>query len=176
MKWIKLFIFFIILPGAFASWEQFQYDDENQGKADGTGYISSSSLTTIANTIDGTDFQHLVSDMDNDGRNEIIIFSFDNLTIFDEKLKLINETYAGIIQGQPAIYNFDNDSFKEIMFISNILNEAYFFAYEFDGTNFIQEFNLTINNGAIGSGIKCTDAKTIDLCIFIDSLWYPYLL
>ena len=51
------------------------------------------------------DFQPLADDINNDGYNEIIIFSDDFLKIFDYELNLIDEKFVGNTLGQPTIFS-----------------------------------------------------------------------
>ena len=130
MKGVAWLLLLIFIPSAYAVWEQYQNDLGNSGKADGIGNFDSGAITNFTNTLDGMNFQPLVLDLDNNGKNEIAIFSGNYLKIFDAKLNLIDEKFVGNLLGQPTGYNIDNDMFKEIVFISNISNVHYFFAYE----------------------------------------------
>ncbi len=174
----RLFLFALILilliSNAY-SWEQFQNNELNNGKANGTGYFNAMAITSLNDSLNGMNFQPLISDINNDGKNEIIVFSGNYLKILDNELSLIGEQFTGKLQGQPVIFNIDNDNFKEIIFISNISNVDYFFAYEYNKTGFNQEFNFTVPNGGIGSGIKCTGIGTTDICIFMDNAQYLHI-
>jgi len=174
MKLGVLALFFVLAASVNAAWEQYQYDSFNAGKAPGTGYFGSATITTITNSFDGMNFQPIVSDIDSDGKNEVIIFSHGFLKVFDSNLLLIEEAFVGKLQGQPTAYNIDNDQQKEIIFISNINSSNYFFAYEY-ALGFRQEFNFTLENGAIGSGIKCTELRNSDICIFMDNKQYVHI-
>ncbi|MBI2208556.1 hypothetical protein HYU50_03595 [Candidatus Woesearchaeota archaeon] len=175
MKGVVIALFLILIPSASAAWEQYQNDLGNRGKADGIGYFDSSIVINITNYLDGMNFQPLVSDINNDGKNEIIIFSGNYLKIFDSKLNLIDEKFVGNLLGQPNIFDFDDDIFKEMIFISNIANVHYFFAYEYNA-QFNQEFNFTVSNGGIGSGIKCTALDSTKICVFMDNSQYVHII
>ncbi len=175
MKGAAVFLLILLVPGVNAVWEQFQFDDVNSGRVSGIGYFDSRTLTNITNYLDGYDMQPLIGDINNDGKNEIIIFSGNYLKVFGNKLNLIDEKYVGKLQGQPTIFNIDEDNFKEIIFISNITSTPYFFAYEFNSTDFNQEFNFTVPNGAIGSGIKCTGIGSTNVCVFMDNAQYVHI-
>src|SRR3989338_3914055 len=152
----KLFLISLILillaPYVY-SWEQFQNDELNSGKANGKGYFNLNKIKNINDSLNGMNFQPLVSDIDNNGKNEIITFSGNYLKLFDNKLNLLNEKFVGNLLGQPAVFNIDNDLFKEIIFISNISDVHYFFAYKYNNTDFNTEFNFTVANRGIGTGI-----------------------
>src|SRR3989338_3001139 len=169
-------IFILSLFNASASWEQFQSDELNTGKANGTGYFNERAIKSINDSLNGMDFQPLISDIDNNGKNEIVIFSGNYLKLFDNKLNLVNEEFVGNLLGQPVIYNIDDDNFKEIIFISDISNVDYFFAYQYNNSGFNQEFNVTIENGGIGSGIKCTAIGSTDVCVFMDNAQYIHII
>lgn len=167
MKGVVWLILLILIPNAYA-WEQYQGDLLNSGKAEGIGDFNNfKGNMTISH---GYNFQPLVSDLDNDGNNEIAVFSNDTLKIFDKKLNEVASGKFGIIQGQPTIFDADNDSLKEIIFISNHSLMPYFFAYEYTNFTFKQEFNFSVLNGAIGSGVKCMGSA--NLCIFMDNSQY----
>ena len=174
MKGVALLLILILIPSANAAWEQYQNDIFNTGKTDGVGNFNkfSANITDFENQ---SNFQPLVSDIDNDDKNEIIIFSNDSLKILDNKLNEINKTSIGVIQGQPAIFNIDDDLFKEIIFISNHSLTPYFFAYEYSNFTFKQEFNFSIGNGAIGSGVKCALIDGTKACIFMDNGQYIHI-
>lgn len=175
MKRVVLFLLFLILiPNLNAVWEQFQGDESNTGKGDGVGNFGNAAIVnfTIA---EGMNFQPLVEDINDDGKNEIIIFSGNYLKIFDSYLILIDEVFVGNLQGQPTVFNIDGDSFREIIFISNISDVDYFFAYEYDNSNFNQEINFTVANRGIGSGIKCTDIGSANICVFMDNAQYVHV-
>jgi len=120
------------------------------------------------NDTQGMQFNPLTADIDQDDNNELIIFSNNNLLVYDKDLKLKNKTQVGVLQGQPTIYNIDSDSLLEIIFISKINNNNYFFAYQYNET-FTQEANLTINNNCSGSGIKCALINNEKYCFFKDN-------
>ena len=172
-----LFIIALILSllTASASWEQFQDNEANNGKANGTGYFNERKINNITDSLNGMNFQPMVSDVDNNGKNEVVIFSGNYLKLFDNGLNLINEKFVGNLLGQPAVFNIDNDLFREIVFISNISNAHYFFVYEYNNSGFTQEFNFTVSNGGIGSGIKCSSIDAAKICVFIDNSQYVHI-
>jgi uncharacterized membrane protein YgcG len=121
------------------------------------------------------DYQPLIADIDNNGKNEIIIFSNSSLKILNSTLDLIDENTVGDLLGQPTLFNFDSDSLLEVMFISNISSTHYFLAYEYNNSNFIQEFNFTVTNGGEGSGIKCLNLNGTNSCVFKDNSNYVHI-
>lgn len=178
----KLFLFILFITvlilsllSASASWEQFQNDVLNSGRVNGTGYFNERKIISINDSLSGMDFQPLISDIDNNEKNEIIVFSGNYLKLFDNKLNLINEKFVGNLLGQPTVFNIDNDLFMEIVFISNISNAHYFFAYQYNNSGFAQEFNFTVSNGGIGSGVKCTAIGSTDACVFMDNAQYVHI-
>src|SRR3989344_3987465 len=147
----KLFLFIAVLIfsllTASASWEQFQNDELNNGKANGTGYFNERTIKSVNDSLNGMDFQPLVSDVDNNGKKEIVIFSGNYLKIFDARLSLVDEKFVGKLLGQPTAFNIDSDLFKEIIFISNFSGINYFFAYQYNNSGFNHEFNFSVSNG-----------------------------
>ena len=91
MKGVVVLLFLILLPNVNAAWEQYQNDNFNSGRANGVGNFNNFK-GNITNNNDGFNFQPLVSDIDNDGKNEIVIFSNDSLKILDNKLDEMNKT------------------------------------------------------------------------------------
>ena len=172
-----LFVVMLILSllTAYASWEQFQYDELNSGKANGTGYFGIRKIINLTDSISGMGFQPLIFDADSNGKNEIVIFSGNYLKLFDTRLNLLNEKFVGNILGQPTAFNIDNDLFKEIIFISNFSGINYFFAYQYNNSGFNHEFNFTVSNGGIGSGIKCTALGSTNICVFMDNSQYVHI-
>src|SRR3989339_2267421 len=125
----------------------------------------------FSNNIYGMDFQPLVGDINNDGYNEIVIFSNDFLKIFDYELDLIDERYVGTLLGQPAIFD------KNIIFNSRQKNSPkanffvdYFFVYNFNNSQLKPKFNITLNNDADFGGIRCLNINNSDYCIFKDKI------
>jgi len=57
----KLFLFIAVLIlsllTASASWEQFQNDELNTGKANGTGYFNERAIKGVNDSLNGMDFQ-----------------------------------------------------------------------------------------------------------------------
>ncbi|MBI2134603.1 alpha/beta hydrolase [Candidatus Woesearchaeota archaeon] len=174
MKGVAMLLFLIFIPNVNAAWEQYQGNLFNTGKADGIGYFGSKPIANITNNFDGMDFQPLVSDLDDNGKNEIVIFSGNYLKIFDAKLSLIAEKFSGNLLGQPVIYNIDGDLSKEVVFIANISDLHYFFAYQYNNS-FFQEFNFSIPNGGIGSGVKCAGIGSTNICVFMDNKQYIHI-
>lgn len=174
-SFLLIIVLILSLLTASASWEQFQNDELNNGKANGTGYFNQRAIKSVNDSLNGMDFQPLVSDVDNNGKKEIVIFSGNYLKLFDNRLNLVNERFVGNLLGQPAIYNIDDDNFKEIIFISNVSNVDYFFAYQYNNSGFNHEFNFTVGNGGIGSGIKCTAIGSTDVCVFMDNSQYVHI-
>ena len=79
--WLLLLI---LVPSTSAAWNQYQGDESNTGRAEGIGYLGGSAFVNITNTDAGFNFQPLVGDFNNDGKNEIAIFSNNSLEIFDK--------------------------------------------------------------------------------------------
>ena len=50
-------IFILSLFNASASWEQFQSDELNTGKANGTGYFNERAIKGVNDSLNGMDFQ-----------------------------------------------------------------------------------------------------------------------
>ncbi len=169
MKGVALFLFLILVPNVFANWQTYQNDLRNTGASNGTGYFP---LNTANFSVDlGMAFQPLIDDLNSDGNNEIVLFSNDSLIIFNSQLMILNQVKIGTILGQPTLFNFDSDNLIEIIFNARQSSD-YFFVYQFNNSNLNQEFNITLNNDANFSGIKCLNLGGTNSCIFKDKQNY----
>jgi hypothetical protein len=165
----------IILAILVGGWTQYQADPYNSGSASGTGYIGTSTFDNYTNYSYSYNFEPLVLDVNNDENKEIIIFDSGNLILLDNKLRLVDMIEVGSLQGQPTSYNIDGDPYIKILFISNHSINLHFFSYMYNGSDFIQELNISLNKSAINSGIKCTEIGSSDVCIFMDNSQYVNL-
>ena len=168
MKLLLLLILLLFSLNVNASWQTYQNDLSNTGSANGTGYFPLRTAN-FSNELYGMDFQPLVDDINNDGYNEIIIFSNDFLKIFDYEINLIDEQYVGNLLGQPTIFN-DN-----IIFNSRINDKNYFFVHQYSSSGLNQKFNITLGNDAGFGGIKCLNLNGINSCVFKDKLNYVHI-
>ena len=162
-------IFILSIINANASWQTFQNDLRNTGSANGTGYFPLATAN-FSNGLYGMDFQPLVNDINNDGYNELIIFSNDFLKVFDYELNLIDEKFTGTTLGQPTIFN------NNLIFNSRINDKNYFFAYKLNNSTLQQKFNITLSNDADFGGIKCLNLNGSNSCIFKDKLSYIHII
>ena len=170
MKKLLLLVLILVLPQAYSSWTTYQGDLRNSGVSYDIGYFPTNLVNFTVNF--GTELQPLVDDLNLDGKNDIIIFNNETLYILDAQLNIQSQIKVGNVSGQPAIFNTDSDSFKEIVVNSYQKPDSYFFAYQYD-TSLSQEFNLSLNRDAYRSGIKCVDG--LRLCVFKDSFNYVHL-
>ena len=161
-------ILVLLITNVYASWQTYQNDLRNTGIANGSGYFPLRT-TNPSTELYGMDFQALIDDLNSDGYNEIIIFSNDFLKIFDYELNLIDEKFVGAILGQPTIFN------KNIIFNSRSNNKNYFFVYQLNNSNLQKKFNITLDNDADFSGIKCLNLDGVDSCVFKDKLNYIHV-
>ena len=165
---------FVLFSISVSAWQTYQNDLRNSGFASGTGYFP---LETANFSIDGIgmDFQPLADDLDDDGKNEIIIFSNSSLILFNQELKIINQIKVGSTLGQPTLFDFDNDNFFEIIFNARQNSTDYFFVYTYKNSSLQQEFNITLPHEANFSGIKCLAMGNSPLCIFKDKKNYVHV-
>ena len=168
-------IFILLCLNANADWQTYQNDLRNTGASNGTGYFPLKTANFSDDSL-GMNFQPLVDDLDNDGKNEIVIFSNDSLIILNPQLIILNQSKIGSILGQPTLLNFDNDNLIEIIFNARQNITDYFFAYQFNNSNLKQEFNITLSNEANFSGIKCLNLNGTNSCVFKDTLNYVHII
>lgn len=168
MKLYLLMIILILLPAeASASWQSYQNDLRNTGSANETGYFPLQTSNFSDDSL-GMSFQPLVDDLNADSKNEIVIFSNDSLIVFSPTLAILNQTQIGTLLGQPALFDFDDDGLIEIIFNSRQNSTDYFFAYQLNNSNLLQEFNITLPYDASLGGIKCLDLNGTNSCVFKD--------
>ncbi|MBI2653634.1 hypothetical protein HYX02_02370 [Candidatus Woesearchaeota archaeon] len=172
--WLFCLIFVISSYNVFASWQTYQNDLRNSGTANGTGYFPLNTANFTEDNL-GMEFQPLVEDLNLDGKAEIVIFANNSLIVFDPQLKILNQTKTGAILGQPALFDFDSDNLVEIIFNSIQNSTDYFFAYQYNNSNLRQEFNITLNNEANFSGIKCLNLNGTNSCVFKDKRNYVHI-
>ncbi|MEK0371122.1 MAG: hypothetical protein QQN55_08215, partial [Nitrosopumilus sp.] len=152
--------------GKTSEWVEACNVENNLCRQSGKGYFGISSIENKSSAY-GMNFEPIVADINNNGKNEIVIFSNSKLKIFNYSLGLIDETTIGRLVAQPTIFNMDSDINLEIIFMTNISSTSYLMAYEYS-SGFTQQCNLTINNGASGSGIRCVDIGNTKSCFFKD--------
>ena len=168
IKHVIFLIFFTVLSiNVHASWQTYQNDLRNTGASAETGFFPLTTANFSDNSL-GMDFQPLVDDLDASGSSEIAIFSNDSLVIFNPQLNILAQSKVGSLLGQPTLYNFDNDNSVEIMFNARQNQNDYFFAYQYSNNILQQEFNITLQNEANFSGIKCLKINGVNSCVFKD--------
>jgi len=136
----------------------------NIANSNGAGYFPLK-IANFSNNDFGTDFQPLASDLDSDGKNEIIIFSNNSLVIFNPQLEIKSQAKIGSILGQPTLFNLNGTA--NIIFNAR-QDSDHFFAYKFSNSGLIQNFNISLGNDANFSGIKCLNLNGTDICVFKD--------
>ncbi len=175
MNYFYLLLMLILaIPNVSASWTTYQNDLRNSGFSEGTGYLP---LATSNFSVDGLgmDFQPLVSDLNNDNNNEITIFTNNSLILFNKELSIISQAKVGSLLGQPALFDFDDDEFDEIIFNARQNSIDYFFAYTYENGSIKQEFNITLPYDADFSGIKCLNLDGVSSCVFKDKKNYVHI-
>lgn len=166
MKFCLLLIALILLSFNANAWQSYQNGLGNAGVSDGTGHFPLKTANFSDSSL-GMDFQPLVGDLDNNGNNEIVVFSNESLIVFNLQLGILAQAKIGSILGQPALFNFDNDGLIEVIFNARQGND-YFFAYQLNNSGLRQEFNLTLANEADFGGIKCLNLDDAKSCVFKD--------
>ncbi len=170
-----LVIFILFSLASDASWDTYENNLRNTGTSNATGYFPLKTAN-FTNDYFGMNFQPLVDDIDNDGNNEILIFSNNSLIVFNPQLEVKSQTKVGNIMGQPTLFNFDNDSLMEIMFNARQNSSFYFFAYQLNNSVLKQEFNVSLPYDANFSGIKCLKLGSSGICVFKDKLNYVHVI
>ena len=83
--YLFILIFMLLIFDANAYWNTYENDLRNSANSRGQGYFPLNTAN-FSNNDFGTDFQPLVGDLDNDGNNDIVIFSNNSLIIFNPKI------------------------------------------------------------------------------------------
>ena len=170
MKGVVLLLVLVLIPSVTAVWDTFNNDITNNAKLNGSGFINVEKFFVI-NVSFGMNKQPMVSDLDFDGDNEIVIFSEGYLKLFDKNLSLVAEKIVGDLQGQFDVENMDNDKFIEIIAVVKNGTEN-FTIWQFNGSDFRVEisFDVSIQNGS--QDIRCLDFDKDNKkeCIYRDYL------
>lgn len=109
----------------------------------------------------------LVDDIDNDGQNEVVYWNSTHLIVLSSTLVEQGSVEVGQIFGHPTSFDIDLDGFKELNFISESSGVFSFVSWEYDGSSFTQEMNITTNESK-GSSVKCVSADK-RRCTYIDN-------
>ena len=161
----------ILIPISMAdSWETYGKNiTANNANLDTTGHFNRT--MAFFNLSFGMDFQPLVSDLDSDGYNELIIWQNDTLRIYNKSIAQIVEYKLGVLRSQPSISNFTKNT-KSIVAIQ----ETNFTVINFNGSiSIVKNFNLTWN--LTNSGLMCglIDNDTLEDCVFKDNEGYLHM-
>lgn len=160
----------VLILGKSSEWTDFNKNRFAYGIASGNGYFSKSPVISITYNSSGADFQPMVADVDNNGENEIVVFSNNSLILFNKSLNIIAQKQVGNLRGQFDVENMDGDAYLEIIAVVNSSNKDNFTIFEFNGTGFKIEtiFDVTSQNGY--QDIKCIDFDKDNSaeCIFRD--------
>ena len=134
----------VLIPSVTAVWDTFNNDITNNAKLNGSGFINVEKFFVI-NVSFGMNKQPMVSDLDFDGDNEIVIFSEGYLKLFDKNLNLVAEKIVGDLQGQFDVENMDNDKFIEIIAVVKNGTEN-FTIWQFNGSDFRVEISFDVSS------------------------------
>ena len=160
----------ILVLSKSSEWPGFSKNQISYGISSGNGYFSKSAASTIIYNSSGTNFQPMVTDIDNNGENEIIMFSNNSLIILNKSLAVIAQRQVGNLRGQFDIANMDNDAYLEIIGVVNSSNQDNFMIFAFNGSDFKikTSFNVSSQNGY--QDIRCLDFDRDNKieCVFRD--------
>jgi len=120
-----VFIFFLCFSlGSFSYYDYNQTGNSNGLYELGRGLFNENiaSVTTYAKSFTNTKQTPLISDLDNDGIQEIIILADDSIAIMHNKELAINSTYDITSTSAPRFsnmitYDIDGDGRKEIIIV-----------------------------------------------------------
>src|SRR3989338_2629856 len=156
--------------GRNSEWTDFNKNRLSYGIASGNGYFSKSAINSILYNSYGTEFQPMIADIDNNGQNEIVVFSNNSLIVLNKSLALIAQKQVGNLRGQFDIENMDNDAFIEIIAVVNNSNKDNFTIFEFNGSDFKIETSFDVTSQNSYQDIRCLDFDKDNAkeCIFRD--------
>lgn len=166
-----LAVFFAVPIAAFATadWTTFQKDPIGHGTQEGAGTVASTT-TEFINNLYGGNHQPLVADIDNDGENELVVFSGNYLRILNQYAELKGESIVGALQSQPSLAQYDNEPHKEIAGIINRNGQNFYTVWRYTGgvNGFTTEQETLIATSTVGA-VKCVEfdgEQSGEECIF----------
>jgi len=171
-KTLILFIIIVVCSlSVFASKDYQNFGRDGFDLTDSSGIFDSSlqgSEVTVSSVI-MTDprFSPLVSDLDGDGLQEIVVYDSPNIKILEaDPLIVASSKLVGTDNFPPYIYDWDGDGNKEIIIVNNVGDVK---SYEFNGSSLNIESDYSANwsgagkvenEGVIGCG-------GVDECVIV---------
>lgn len=168
-----LSLFILVIPFCFANTDYNETGNFNSYFQQGTGFFnnveiqSSADYDTYTRTISTKRTNPLVSDLDGDGINEIIILDGSTFRLYHNKELDIVDAYTSSVTGLPFFitYDIDNDGYMEIILSSQ---SDYIRILEYNGTDFYQQSVLNIEDTVAHNDgqtmLKCQD---INKCLLV---------
>lgn len=160
-------VYSILLPSP-RTWKQSRNNLASFALSSGVGNFPTGNSFNLSNSSYGTIYEPRVGDIDFNNENEIIIFHNNSIKILDENLKLIAKNSIGKLRSHPVLFNSDNDSYLEIIFISRLDNLDYLIELQYNGSKFFSDFNFSLHNSGENANLRCFDFNG-KKCIFLSS-------
>jgi len=167
-----LFLFIIFIPLTLGNEFYNETGNYNQQYRTGTGFFNSEVVDTFSTrSLSDPQQAPLVSDLDQDGTNEIIVFDKPNFRLYqDNDLEIIdaysisNEETSNFIT-----YDIDDDNLTEIIIVE--AESQYMQILEYNGTDFYNETSYFLTGWSQGG----TDANSMIHCKGIDDCALVYM-
>ena len=158
-----------------SEWTQYQFSSNSSGFFPNNNSFDSATLINLTNSMNGSNIQPLVSDLNGDDVNEIVVFNATNIFVYNTYLNLKTQyALGGNILGQPTLFNVSGNKGLELMLSLNVTDVHYFIIYNYS-TTFTSISNISIANNLTGSGIKCTDLNSTKSCVFMDNSFFIHV-
>lgn len=109
------------------------------------------------NNSEGQNYVPIIEDIDNDHDNELIIFSNDNLIIYDSRLRQEASLEVGTLRGQYDVKDIDKDDHIEIIAVTREDNKDNFTIFEYDGNKINKENSFDVTSQGGTQDIICLD-------------------
>lgn len=168
-----LFLILLVFPLTFAAVDYNETGNYDSYYQQGTGFFndvqmqSSADYAMFTRAVTGTKHP-LVSDLDGDGVNEIIVLDDDTLRLYhvdvvDEQLDIVDAfAIAGDYYSNILVYDIDGDSRREIIVASEAATNELIYILEYNGTTFGNQTNVNYSSLGHDNGeilIKCRDTE-----------------
>jgi len=167
---LNIFLMFILLSMQVFSSTTYNQTGNNNGLfQNGRNLISDLTSTPTIGLVGLTDgrYSPLVSDLDNDGENEIIVVDDIEIKLFhDSTLTPVNAFTIGTADtSTPIIYDIDGDSRPEIIIADN--DNQLIQILEYNGTSFFNQSTLEYTPLSFSNGDQVFQCRATNDCLIV---------
>lgn len=177
MKPVFVVVFLVLVPLVFGNTEYSVVGGNDSDFVLGLGFFNSAlpSYDTYTRSITRDSGVPLVSDLDGDGVNEIVVLDSNTVRLYHGKtldiVDSLNVDSGFASNSFYGVFNIDGDSFNEIILVGRLNNTIAIF--EYNGTSFREEYNFVHQMGehSLGGDRYFNCRESDKLCLLVGS---PY--